>query len=83
MKEITLCTDDARLARLAVEVRDSGESIVLVVDGEQIARLEPMEFSSERRKQHDAAIEAIEKGWLDIPKITREEIRSAIEEGRA
>ena len=82
MKQITLPDDDTSVSKFISDVRALGEEVVIVSNGEEIARIVPLEIKSERQKRHEAAIQRIQQLRKTLPPVSLEEIQAMIREGR-
>lgn len=73
-----------RFSEIVRRVKETGQPVTITSHGQAMARIVPVESESlAKRMSHDEAVAAIEEMWKSLPPITHEEIRSAIDEGRA
>jgi prevent-host-death family protein len=81
MKEVGLFDAKTNLSKIAEQVRRTGEPVTLTKRGEPYVDIVPHRRSKDRRSRKE-----IFADWrrlrAQLPKISSEEIKSAIEEGR-
>ncbi len=72
-----------RFSEIVRRVKETGQAVLITSRGEGMVRIVPVEHGeAERRERHEQAVAAIEELRKTLPRLTLEEIRSAIDEGR-